>query len=82
MDKRLQQLREEYKSVQIPKELDIIVEKALQQEPKRKESSCGRHQRLSRRLFYSLHLSTSAQTRSSDVKNPCHRQDCQGHHFY
>lgn len=36
MDKRLQQLREEYKNVQIPKELDIIVEKALQQEPKKK----------------------------------------------
>lgn len=36
MDKRLQQLREEYKNVQIPTELDIIVEKALQQEPKKK----------------------------------------------
>lgn len=36
MDKRLQQLREEYKNVPIPKELDIIVEKALQQEPKKK----------------------------------------------
>lgn len=36
MDKRLQQLREEYKNVQIPKELDIIVEKALQQKPKKK----------------------------------------------
>lgn len=36
MDKRLQQLREEYKNVQIPSELDIIVEKALQQEPKKK----------------------------------------------
>lgn len=38
MDKRLQQLREEYKNVQIPKELDIIVEKALQQETKKEKN--------------------------------------------
>ncbi|MFE7494512.1 anti-sigma factor, partial [Bacillus velezensis] len=31
MEKRLEQLREEYKSVPIPKELDSIVEKALRQ---------------------------------------------------
>ncbi|MDZ5670517.1 anti-sigma factor [Bacillus subtilis] len=37
MDKRLQQLKEEYKNVPIPKELDVIVEKALQQEPKKKK---------------------------------------------
>ncbi|MGX4202535.1 anti-sigma-V factor RsiV [Bacillus sp. JK74] len=36
MEKRLEQLREEYKSVPIPKELDSIVEKALQQKPKKK----------------------------------------------
>ncbi|MCC9022066.1 anti-sigma-V factor rsiV [Bacillus nakamurai] len=36
MAKRLEQLREEYKNVPIPKELDSIVEKALQHRPKKK----------------------------------------------
>lgn len=34
MDKKLETLREAYKSVPIPKELDDVIEKALQQKPK------------------------------------------------
>lgn len=36
MDKKLEQLREEYQNVPIPKELDEMVEKALQHRPQRK----------------------------------------------
>ncbi|MCY8404298.1 anti-sigma-V factor RsiV [Bacillus sonorensis] len=38
MDKKLEQLREEYQNVPIPKELDEMVEKALQHRPQRKRT--------------------------------------------